>query len=172
MITDCGQFSDVTKLLNTYQLWLDDLFPKAKFADGLSIIEKLGHKKQMQMLRKEWIDEGKFKPPAREDEEVMDDIDDAGAAGALRQTSTNMSQPSRHDEQGIGSGHRDEVADVPDPAEPGTESTMPQQASEMDDLDALLAEEDSRTFQMHRSVQNHTHNHFEDDEAAMAELGL
>lgn len=52
----------MARLLNTYQLWLDDLFPKAKFADGLSMLEKLGHKKRVQMMRREWIDEGKPRP--------------------------------------------------------------------------------------------------------------
>ena len=46
-------------MLNLYQLWLDDLFPKAKFADGLAIIEKLGHSKRIQAMRREWINEGK-----------------------------------------------------------------------------------------------------------------
>lgn len=70
------QFSDVTRLLKIYQLWLDDLFPKAKFADGLAIIEKLGHSKRMQTMRKEWIEEEKPKPRAGEhsdgDEEFVD----------------------------------------------------------------------------------------------------
>ena len=47
-------------MLNIYQLWLDDLYPRAKFADGLAIIEKLGHTKRMQTMRKEWINEGKL----------------------------------------------------------------------------------------------------------------
>lgn len=42
-----------------YQLWLDALYPKAKFGDGLAIIEKLGHTKRMQLLRRDWINEGK-----------------------------------------------------------------------------------------------------------------
>lgn len=49
----------MARLLNAYQLWLDDLYPRAKFADGLAIIEKLGHKKRMQTMRREWINEGK-----------------------------------------------------------------------------------------------------------------
>lgn len=44
-----------------YQLWLDELYPRAKFADGLAIIEKLGHSKRMQTMRREWINEGKPK---------------------------------------------------------------------------------------------------------------
>lgn len=44
-----------------YQLWLDDLYPRAKFADGLAIIEKLGHTRRMQTMRREWINEAKSK---------------------------------------------------------------------------------------------------------------
>ena len=46
-------------MLALYQLWLDDLYPRAKFADGLAIIEKLGHSRRMQTMRREWINEGK-----------------------------------------------------------------------------------------------------------------
>lgn len=49
----------MARLLNVYQLWLDDLYPRAKFADALAIIEKLGHTKRMQTMRREWINEGK-----------------------------------------------------------------------------------------------------------------
>ena len=51
----------MARLLNAYQLWLDDLYPRAKFADGLAIIEKLGRTKRIQTMRREWIREGK--PP-------------------------------------------------------------------------------------------------------------
>lgn len=54
-----GQYHDVARLLNVYQLWLDELYPRAKFADGLAIIEKLGHTKRLQAMRREWINEGK-----------------------------------------------------------------------------------------------------------------
>lgn len=37
------------------------MFPRAKFADGLAIIEKLGHSKRIQIMRREWIDEDKPK---------------------------------------------------------------------------------------------------------------
>ena len=52
------KYSDVARLLNVYQLWLDELYPRAKFADALTIIEKLGHSKRTQTMRKEWIREG------------------------------------------------------------------------------------------------------------------
>ena len=63
------QYKDLTRLLNFYQLWLDDLYPRAKFADALVIIEKLGHTKRMQTMRREWIDEGKPKSSFDKDPE-------------------------------------------------------------------------------------------------------
>ena len=53
------QFSDASRLLKFYQLWLDDMFPRAKFSDGLAIIEKLGHSKRLQVMRKQWIEDEK-----------------------------------------------------------------------------------------------------------------
>jgi replication fork protection complex subunit Csm3/Swi3 len=61
-------------MLNMYQLWLDDLYPRAKFADALAIIEKVGHTKRMQMARKEWIDEGKPRRSRETDDEDVDEI--------------------------------------------------------------------------------------------------
>ncbi|KAF8858766.1 Swi3-domain-containing protein [Acephala macrosclerotiorum] len=55
------EYSDAARLLSFYQLWLDDLFPKARFLDALAMVEKMGHKKRMQMMRMEWINEGKSK---------------------------------------------------------------------------------------------------------------
>ncbi|KAI0886317.1 Swi3-domain-containing protein [Annulohypoxylon maeteangense] len=56
------EFSDTARLLSFYQLWFDDLFPKAKFLDAAAMAEKAGHKKYMRMKRMEWIDEGKPRP--------------------------------------------------------------------------------------------------------------
>ena len=50
------EFSDISQLLNTYQLWLDDLFPRAKFRDALDMVEKVGHSKRMQVMRRAWLD--------------------------------------------------------------------------------------------------------------------
>ena len=67
------QYGDIARMLNMYQLWLDDLYPRAKFADALAIIEKVGHTKRMQMMRKEWIDEGKPRRTTERDDEDGDD---------------------------------------------------------------------------------------------------
>ncbi|OTB04757.1 hypothetical protein M426DRAFT_58208 [Hypoxylon sp. CI-4A] len=62
------EFSDAARLLSFYQLWFDDLFPKAKFLDAAAMAEKAGHKKYMRMKRMEWIDEGKPKPAGMDDD--------------------------------------------------------------------------------------------------------
>jgi replication fork protection complex subunit TIPIN/Csm3/Swi3 len=61
------QFSDIAWLLGTYQVWLHELFPRAKFADALAMVEKLGHTKRMQILRSGWIDESKPNPAQEND---------------------------------------------------------------------------------------------------------
>jgi replication fork protection complex subunit Csm3/Swi3 len=64
---DSNQYSDASKLLAFYQIWLDDLFPKAAFPDALKMVEKMGHKKMLQSMRMEWINEGKPRTSVHED---------------------------------------------------------------------------------------------------------
>ncbi|TRX87985.1 hypothetical protein FHL15_011126 [Xylaria flabelliformis] len=68
------EFSDTARLLSFYQLWLDDLFPKAKFLDALSMVEKAGHKNQIRLKRIQWIDEGRPKPAGFDDGDGDDDL--------------------------------------------------------------------------------------------------
>ncbi|KAK4149823.1 replication fork protection component Swi3-domain-containing protein [Chaetomidium leptoderma] len=63
------EFSDAARLLSFYQDWLDDLFPKATFLDALAMVEKTGHKTTMRNARLQWIDEGKPRATAADDEE-------------------------------------------------------------------------------------------------------
>lgn len=62
-----SKYSDASNLLSFYQLWLDDLFPKARFLDALAMVEKTGHKRMMQVARLEWINEGKPRSSVHED---------------------------------------------------------------------------------------------------------
>ena len=118
----------MARMLNMYQLWLDDLYPRAKFADGLTMIEKLGHTKRLQMMRKEWIDEFKPRHISREEEETrdvsMDEAthEDALGVGALEEGAGQSveQQPAQN-----GINDRSVVSDEPDE----------------DELDALLAVE-------------------------------
>lgn len=67
------EFSDTYRLLSMYQLWLDDLFPKARFADALAMVEKEGHKTSMHKMRTEWINESKPRDIIAELDEFLGD---------------------------------------------------------------------------------------------------
>ncbi|KGM92628.1 uncharacterized protein PADG_11078 [Paracoccidioides brasiliensis Pb18] len=89
------------RLLNFYQLWLDNLYPRAKFADGLAIIEKLGHSKRIQIMRKEWINEGKPKSHANErdiDEEIGNHASQPPAANDVTMTNYEDARNGRNSE--------------------------------------------------------------------------
>lgn len=156
-------------LLRTYQLWLDDLYPRAKFADGLAIIEKLGHSKHMQMLRKQWIDEDKPKPegfedmePALEESEPRTGEEQANKPSPTEPTRTenrpekDSSQPASLEEnsssQTTHPSHSNEpeedeldalLAEVPLQHSNGHNS--PSYRAEQDELDALLDEQRMET---------------------------
>lgn len=125
----------MSRLLGTYQLWLDDLFPKAKFLDGLAMIEKLGHKKKIQIYRKEWIDDGKPR-------NFEDDLDDFLASRRERtpeqlatdQTAEGAREPEENEVEMQDASTDNHVSTAP--------NGLPRDAldSDEDDLDALLNE--------------------------------
>ncbi|KAF9740177.1 hypothetical protein PMIN04_001801 [Paraphaeosphaeria minitans] len=123
------EYGDIARMLNMYQFWLDELYPRAKFADGLAMIEKLGHSKRVQMMRKEWIDEGKPKHNAREDE----DEEVADANGSVQRENDLM-------EDGQGEMNRSVEHDA-QPSVPNGEKgpSPPPDEPDDDELDALLA---------------------------------
>lgn len=51
------EYTDAARILNFYQLWADDLYRKANFRDIISIIEKLGHTKRVQIARNQYLDD-------------------------------------------------------------------------------------------------------------------
>lgn len=109
-------------MLNLYQLWLDDLYPKAKFKDGLAMVEKLGHTKRMQVSRRAWIDESKgFR--RREDEDAEMRLGDITGQG--EDNDEIFPIPSVSKESGLGQEQSGGGADAPDD----------------DELDALMGEE-------------------------------
>jgi len=105
-------------MLNLYQLWLDDMYPKAKFRDGLAMVEKLGHSKRLQVSRRAWIEESKTHR-RREDDEADARMEDIAQA----EDDTIFPVPSETTQQ-----------DPPQQTEGGD-------APGEDDLDALLREE-------------------------------
>lgn len=125
-------------MLNMYQLWLDDLFPRAKFADALAIIEKVGHTKRMQIMRKDWISEGSSSSGTGRDEDVDEDEIVSHDAPARQNTgetegvdNREITELSEHTPEGSESAHnqRDKRA----------EPTAGEDPDE-DELDMLLAE--------------------------------
>ncbi|KIX95535.1 uncharacterized protein Z520_08655 [Fonsecaea multimorphosa CBS 102226] len=141
------EFSDVARLLNYYQLWLDNLYPRAKFADGLQLIEKVGHSRRMQVMRKEWIDEGKpgyirdreAKKMLEKEKEMADkETDDLFAgdhpvAESVEQEAVNA----------VG-GAEDDSLFVPDARNKANDGNDDGMLPDDDDLDALLAEQETR----------------------------
>lgn len=174
------QFSDAARLLNFYQLWLDDLFPRAKFADGLAIIEKLGHSKRIQTMRREWIDEEK--PRLFDDRETLRDVPDTrdlptqlfsgqnGAAAKETQESAPLQSPQD------GSVVVDsELLFMPD-AEGETRPEASQPEPDDDDLEDLLREQDEAMSgvvpkPMSRAIRS-GHDVFDAEYEAMNELGI
>ncbi|KAM0472212.1 hypothetical protein ACHAPX_008893 [Trichoderma viride] len=124
------EFSDASRLLSFYQLWLDDLFPKARFLDALAMVEKAGHKKALVTARDGWINEGRTKASNDDDDELGigavnindDDLYDATPRGARR--FVNMLR---------------EDAPAAAPAAAAKDDDMPDD----DDLEALMAEAES-----------------------------
>jgi replication fork protection complex subunit Csm3/Swi3 len=57
------------RLLNYYQLWMHDVFPKARFRDCIAMTKKVGHQNQLRVMRKQWIEDTK---PSQRDEDVED----------------------------------------------------------------------------------------------------
>ena len=157
------QYSDVTRLLTLYQLWLDDLYPRAKFADGLAIIEKLGHTKRMQTMRREWIRDGK--PESKADNAPHPA--NAHSTANVSQASSNTvdrdlsSAPigARVSGQPLGNGAAEESLFVSDHE---ADDQPPD-----DDLDALLAEDARARTAITTPMPISRRDEFEDEMEAM-----
>ncbi|GAB1215020.1 chromosome segregation in meiosis-related protein [Aspergillus terreus] len=133
------EFSDAARLLNFYQLWLDDLFPRAKFTDGLAMIEKLGHSKRIQTMRREWIDQEKPRQRDDDDEPLQE------AEGSHHnETSNAADQPSDRQSNSRQSPHPNDDSNdlfMSDEGNPQYVVDRPE-APEEDDLEALLREQE------------------------------
>jgi replication fork protection complex subunit Csm3/Swi3 len=122
-------------MLNMYQLWLDDLYPRAKFADALAIIEKVGHTKRMHMMRKDWIDEGKPRRNTGHDDADEDD--------ATREKTSQQSTEEMEGVEHVGQDSPSRQGEREDPTSNSADHAAEAVASgdpDDDELDALLAE--------------------------------
>jgi replication fork protection complex subunit Csm3/Swi3 len=136
------EFSDAAKLLNYFQLWLDDLYPRAKFADGLQIVEKVGHSKRMQVMRREWINESKHKELYGND----DDMYGGGQSNGNAEDGAAQNGPTTANGEGLPNAAPDDEPNSDDLFFPDSNrkpEARGQDEPEEDELDALLAEQES-----------------------------
>ena len=178
------EFSDVGRMLRMYQLWLDDLYPRAKFADGLAMIEKVGHGRRMVMQRRAWVEEGKPKDSVEDGGDVAPEEDEA-AVGAMQQHGGDIVEQVGDDSDGDDIDPFDLDFGRPKVGEGGTEGKKDDNAEKQDgnepdedELDALLAAEEfpaqqqtsipSRPAATQR--QPPAEPSFDDDEEAMRDM--
>lgn len=132
------EFSDAGKLLKYFQLWLDDLYPRAKFADGLQMVEKVGHSKRMQVMRREWINESKHKELYGEDDDMYGGQNTGnptnGGAQATAPTANGEAQPDSLEDDSF-------LDDLFFPDANKKPEARSHNEPEEDELDALLAEQ-------------------------------
>lgn len=164
------QYGDIARMLNMYQLWLDDLYPRAKFADALAIIEKVGHTKRMQIGRKDWIDEGKPRRTPEQDDIDADEVvtsathntQGAHAIEEVENIRTDEKEPvmGKESQKGSPLGHAITLAPSDDPDE--------------DELDTLLAESARSTTTAPQSLPSRAKttddDPFADEMEAMADV--
>ena len=183
------QYTDLARLLNLYQFWLDDLYPRAKFADGLAIIEKLGHTKRIQVMRREWIQEAKPRAsydnggdPQKENKHILS-LNEIAASAPKKPSSLRSPAAEDIDSDGLYSAtpkakRKQDNLDLltEDKCETLFVSEDEDGGRPLDDeLDALLAEEDfskntepvSVTNAGNNTQQSTKNDDFGDDEEAM-----
>ncbi|KAL8383458.1 hypothetical protein RB595_010586 [Gaeumannomyces hyphopodioides] len=133
------EFSDAARLLSFYQLWLDDVFPKAKFLDALAMVEKAGHKFVMHKQRMEWINESKPRPMDSIEPKITSAGTDAPAREPTRIAPIFEKRPKP---AGDDAPLDDELGDLYDATPEPERRTGGTVGGEPDDedLDALMAE--------------------------------
>ncbi|TVY59470.1 Chromosome segregation in meiosis protein 3 [Lachnellula cervina] len=172
------EYSDASRLLAFYQLWLDDLFPKARFLDALAMVEKMGHKKMMQSARMEWINEGKPHSGVHEDSL----FDEPELPTRAKETSVERRTAGIFEKAKEGSREKEttpvNATGGPVNASGGTSLFGPAKNTPIedgppdDDLDALLAQEESLVAEKAPPAANKpTGDDFDEDDldALMAE---
>lgn len=127
------EFSDMARMLSMCQLWLDDMYPKAKFRDALAMVEKVGHSKRMQVMRRGWMDAAK---PSRRQEDLDRVGADADLLGGLGAEDGQDGGQARDDIDDLFG----EVEDAPTAGGSGHQQMASGDMPDDDELDALMAE--------------------------------
>ncbi|KAK1973595.1 replication fork protection component Swi3 [Colletotrichum cereale] len=176
------EFSDAARLLAFYQLWLDDLFPKAKFLDALAMVEKAGHKKQIALKRMDWINEGKPKPWEADEDKTEERTELTAQKKDMTPLPPAVTRGT--EQQRLITPERGDIPDEDDiygatplvPIRKGREKESSKRPIEEpeDDLDALMADAEAMSHsqaQPRRAPDmKSVTDDFADAEAAMAEI--
>jgi replication fork protection complex subunit Csm3/Swi3 len=164
------------------------------------MVEKLGHKKRIQMMRIDWINEGKPKEPVQEDslfDEPMlppREVSDRNNAPPRVAPIFEKSRTERPKTPDINGDSDEDLYDATPriPRTQGHEPTIPAAEGSLfgprktavpeepdDDLDALLAEQDMEEMSAEKRAGATSQDHsmaapepdFDDEMEAMAEMG-
>ncbi|KAK1596998.1 replication fork protection component Swi3-domain-containing protein [Colletotrichum navitas] len=176
------EFSDAGRLLAFYQLWLDDLFPKAKFLDALAMVEKAGHKKQIALKRMDWINEGKPKPWEADEDKMEEGTQSTAQKKDMTPLAPAVTMGTKEQRPITPEGGHmpddDDIYEatprVPVGRRERERSNRPIEEPEDDDLDVLIAEAEAVYQAQAQSRQapdvKSVTEDFADEEAAMAEM--
>lgn len=138
-------------------MWLDDLYPKAKFADALAMVEKAGHKKRLAAARGEWLNEARSAATANGDADVS--LPPLGGDGERTPT------------RAIAPGDDDIYGSTPLARRPYTAAAVTQNGDipDEDDLDALMAEAEAQDNGSAAQTNGAREDDLDDLDALMAE---
>ncbi|GKT51289.1 chromosome segregation in meiosis protein 3 [Colletotrichum spaethianum] len=175
------EFFDAARLLSFYQLWLDDLFPKAKFLDALAMVEKAGHKKQIALKRMDWINEGKPKPWEADEDRTEENAEPTAQKDMTLLVPAEGTGPEQQRPKTPEGGDVPDEDDIygatllaPVRSQDKERSRRRTEEPEDDDLDALMAEADAATQAQaqlrQKPAAKPAAEDFADEEAAMAEM--
>ncbi|KDR81656.1 hypothetical protein GALMADRAFT_221522 [Galerina marginata CBS 339.88] len=85
--------TDLNRLLQTYQYWTHQLYPKTQFRDTVERVEKLCHSRRMNVSLSVWRDDAHGRPNKKNDD--SDDEDMRGGDDEGRENDENMNAEDR-----------------------------------------------------------------------------
>ncbi|QIW95140.1 hypothetical protein AMS68_000658 [Peltaster fructicola] len=178
-----NEFEDIGGLLQMYQMWLDDLYPKAKFRDGLAMIEKVGHTKRLNVMRRAWITSTRPGQAAKPDEDPEYNSADPEVEIDAEIFPKNSEAAPDADSAEVESEDDLDALLAQESATNKPRSTRTnahpfgEDESDQDDLDALLEAEasaaaDKQLKTADQQQQSDAQDKYADEEEAMHEMGI
>ncbi|KAF8910972.1 replication fork protection component Swi3-domain-containing protein [Gymnopilus junonius] len=134
--------TDLARLLQTYQYWTHQLYPKTPFRDTVERVEKLCHSKRMNVSLSVWRDEAHGRPTKQ-----IDDRDEGEGADVEQMSPEQMNTEDRssgpryspsHDQPRASSSHPESESDLsPQPSNQIRPASEPSDSREEDDEESF-----------------------------------